>query len=179
MRAAGSIVAAGGAWLGYHIAQGNINPGGRHRYDREWRLGPVQNYGGGVVEYWAGLCVRPNGRFPMTRVNGVASEPGAVMHLQFWFESPNPVIVDEVDDHSMTLVTAPGHLFRGTARHSVREDGGDLLYRIQGEGPVEGGENLLLQAANVGFAQFGWPLNMTFAPTEVERAIDAAERLNA
>ncbi len=72
----------------------------------------------------------------------------------------------------MLLSTQPGeHLFQGTARHSVREAGGDLVYRIEGEGPSDNPEDFMLQIANVAFAQAGWMVNMPFSDSDQERAL--------
>lgn len=160
------LTLAGGSWIGYHWNKGHLNPGGSHSYDYEWPLGPVENYGS-VDEFFSNLKAKPNGSFPMTRVNGTFSQPGDLVHLRFAFETPNPVIVDEIGDRSMTLVAGQGHTFRGSAQHSVREHEGFLQYRIQGQGPAEGGEAFIQQMANVAFGQFGWPLNMPFADDPV------------
>ena len=161
------------SWYTYHRQKGHINPGGRHSYDMDWYLGPEENHGG-ADKFWHDLLESPNGRFPMTRVNGSAHEVGDVMHLQFFCEPPNPVIVDEITDRSMTLTAGPKHLFKGEAHHSVFEKGGGLFYRIQGQGPAEGGEPVVIQAANTLFAQAGWTLNMPRSYSKAELEAEAA-----
>lgn len=174
-RVAGSTAAAGsalGAWVGYHVQQGHLNRGGSHFYDRQWSLGPIGNYGGSPDQYFSDLRTSPNGRFPMTRIDGAFNRVGDHVNLRFAFEPANGVIVDEITDRSLTLVTDATHTFQGEAHHSVSERDGYLMYRIQGQGPSEGGEHFVLQMANVAFSQFGWPLLLPFTQTEEAQAHD-------
>lgn len=160
------VATSGSGWLGYHVNQGHINWGGSHRYDREYFLGPVHNFGS-AEEFFDALRTQPNGRFPMTRIDGIFSE-GSTIGLRVANEKTNFVRVENITDCSMLLATTPEHRFKGTAEHSVRAKDGNLLYRIKGKGPKEGGEHVGLQIANVAFADTVWPMLLPRTPTAEE-----------